>query len=364
MRILTSILVAALFWPLPAAMRVKELASIEGVRDNQLIGYGIVVGLAGTGDKRQTVFSIQTLTNMLDRMGVSVSPSALQVRNMAAVMITANLPPFAQPGTRIDITVAAVGDATTLQGGLLLLTPLRGADGQTYVVAQGAVVTGGFVAAKGGSSQTVNHPTVGRIPGGAIVEKAAPSLAPSSKIRLQLRQADFSTAARVVETVNKKFSIDGRPVAKAENSGLIVIETPAGFAGRPVEFVAELEALTVEADHIQKVVINERTGTIILGKDIHIAPVAILHGGLSVEIRTSFEVSQPPPLSPGKTAVVPQTVIDAKEEKAKSILLKQGGTVEDVVRALQAIGSTPRDIIAILQSLRAAGALEAEIEIL
>jgi len=365
MRLLLSILVLVLARPSQAAMRVKELASVEGVRENQLIGYGVVVGLAGTGDKRQTVFSVQTLTNMLDRMGVSVSPSALQVRNMAAVMLTANLPPFAQPGVRIDITVAAVGDSTNLQGGLLLLTPLRGADGQTYAVGQGSVVTGGFVAGKGGgNSQTVNHPTVGRVPGGAIVEKAAPSLAPSSKVRLQLRQADFSTAARVVETVNQHFSTDGRPVARAENSGLVVIDTPSSFAGRPVEFVAQLESLNVDADRIQKVIINERTGTITLGKEIHIAPVAILHGNLSVEIRTSFDVSQPQALSNGKTAVTPQTSVDAKEEKAKSISLKQGGTVEDVVRALQAIGSSPRDVIAILQSLRAAGALEAEIEVL
>jgi len=357
--------VALLADPLPAAMRVKELASVEGVRENQLIGYGVVVGLAGTGDKRQTVFSVQTLTNMLDRMGVTVSPAALQVRNMAAVMLTANLPPFAQPGVRIDITVAAIGDASNLQGGLLLLTPLRGADGQTYAVAQGAVVTGGFVAGKGGgASQTVNHPTVGRIPTGAIIEKAAPSLAPSSKVRLQLRSADFSTAARVVEAINKRFSIDGRPIAKAENSGLVVVDTPSPFSGRPVEFVAELESLTVDADRIQKVVINERTGTIILGKEIHIAPVAILHGALSVEIRTNFEVSQPQPLSTGKTAVVPQTSVDTNEEKAKSITLNKGGTVEDLVRALQAIGSSARDIIAILQSIRAAGALEAEIEVL
>ncbi|MEO8026425.1 MAG: flagellar basal body P-ring protein FlgI [Bryobacteraceae bacterium] len=347
-----------------AAMRVKELASLEGVRENQLIGYGIVVGLAGTGDKRQTVFSTQTLTNMLERMGVSVSPSALLVRNMAAVMITASLPAFSQPGLRIDLTVAAIGDATNLQGGLLLLAPLRGGDGQTYAVAQGAVVTGGFVAGRGGNSQTLNHPTVGRVPGGAIVEKAAPSVPPSSKVRLQLHQADFSTAARLVEVVNKKFAVDSRPVARAENPGLVVVETPASFAGRPVEFVAALESLTVEADRTSKVVINERTGTLILGKDVRIAPVAILHGSLSVEVRTNFDVSQPEPLSTGKTAVTTQTAVDVKEDKVKTISLKQGASVEDLVRSLQAIGSTPRDIIAILQGLKAAGALEAEIEVI
>lgn len=350
--------------PVEAAVRLKELASLEGVRENQLIGYGIVVGLAGTGDKRQTVFSIQTLTNMLARMGISVSPAALQVRNMAAVIVTANLPAFAQPGVRIDVTTAAIGDATNLQGGLLLLTPLRGADGQTYSVAQGAVVTGGFVAGKGGNSQTVNHPTVGRIPGGGIVEKVAPSVNPSSKLRLQLRQADFTTSARVVESINKRFSTDGRPVAKAENAGLVVVETPSSFIGRPVEFVAEIESLTIDADRLTKIVINERTGTLIMGKEVRISPVAILQGSLSVEIRTTLDVSQPAPLSPGRTAVTPQTAVDAREEKAKNVILKQGSTVEDLVRSLQAIGSTPRDIIAILQSLRVAGALEAEIEVI
>src|SRR5712671_846680 len=188
--------------------RLKDLVTLEGVRDNQLIGYGLVVGLAGTGDRQQTVFPTQSLTNLLERMGVSVPPTAIRVKNTAAVIVTATLPPFVRPGARIDVTSSSISDASNLQGGLLLLTPLRGADGQTYAVAQGAVVTGGFVAGKGGASQTVNHPTVGRIPGGAIVEKVAPSVNPSSKLRLQLRQADFTTSARVVESINKRFSTD------------------------------------------------------------------------------------------------------------------------------------------------------------
>ena len=343
------------------ATRLKEIAAVEGVRDNQLIGYGVVVGLNGTGDKRQTVFSAQALTNILRRMGVTVNPNAILVRNMAAVMVTATLPPFGQPGTRIDVTAAAVGDATNLQGGLLVLTPLQGPDGQVYAAAQGPVLTGGFVAGGAGNQQTLNHPTVGRIPEGAIIEKAPPTVAPTGKLRLQLRQADFTTAARIAEALNKHFPT---PVARAESSAAVSVEMPAEWSSRPVEFVAEIENLTIEADRRQKVVINERTGTIVLGKDVRIAPVAILHGALSVEVRTTFEVSQPAPLSRGETTTVPQVNVSSNEAQAKNVVLNQGATVEELVRALQAIGSTARDIIAVLQNMRAAGALAAEIEVI
>jgi flagellar P-ring protein precursor FlgI len=347
-----------------AATRLKDLVSVEGVRDNQLIGYGLVVGLAGTGDRRQTMFSAQSLTNMLERMGVSVPATAIRVNNTAAVMVTAILPAFAQPGTRIDSTVAAIGDCTNLQGGILVLTSLRGSDGQVYAVAQGPVVTGGFSAGRAGSSQTVNHPTVGRAPSGAIVEKAAPSLTPRGAVRLQLRRSDFTTSARIVEAVNREFKAD-TPPARAESAGLVSIKIPPEFASRATEFVAELENLTVDADLPARVIINERTGTIVLGKDVRIAPVAILHGNLSVEIQTTYTISQPGALaSQGTTQVVPQTTTAAKEEKARNILLKQGATVEDLVRALAAIGSTPRDVIAILQNLHGAGALEADVEVI
>ncbi len=344
----------------PAATRLKDLVAIEGVRDNQLMGYGLVVGLNGTGDKRQTVFSAQSLTNLLARMGISVSPSAILVRNTAAVLVTANLPPFAQNGTRIDISVSAIGDAGNLQGGVLVLTPLKGADGQVYAVGQGSVVTGGFVAGKGGASQTLNHPTSGRIPNGAIVEKASPSVIPAARIRLQLRQADFTTSARISEAINHKFNAS----AHAESSGIVNVDTPTDFKTRTVEFVAELESVMVEADRAARIVINERTGTIVIGKEVRIAPVSILHGGLTVEIQTSLAVSQPEPLSGGKTAVTPDVKVVAKEEKARNIVLKQGASVEELVQAMIAIGSTPRDIIAILQNLRAAGALEAELEVI
>ncbi len=347
-----------------AGTRLREVASLEGVRDNQLMGYGVLVGLNGTGDKRQTVFSAQALTNILQRMGVTVQPSAIQVRNIAAVMVTASLPPFAQPGTKIDVTAAAIGDATNLQGGLLLMTSLKAADGQVYAVAQGPIVTGGFVAGRGGNTQTVNHPTVGRLPGGALVERAPPSIAPSSHIKLQLRQADFTTAARVTDALNRRFSTAGLPVAKAESSAVVVVDIPSTYLSRPVEFIAEMENLTVEAAHADKIVINERTGTIVLGKDVRISPVAIMHGALSVEIQTTFNVAQPEPLSSGQTVVAPQITVGSRESKAQNVLLKDGATVEELVRALQAIGSTARDVIAILQSMRSSGALQAEIEVI
>jgi flagellar P-ring protein precursor FlgI len=358
---LLSLLIISSAWA--DGTRVKDIASIEGVRDNQLMGYGIVVGLNGTGDKQQTLFSNQALANLLKRMGVTVDPAAMQVHNMAAVMVTATLPPFAQPGTKIDVIVAAMGDAKGLQGGLLLLTPLRGPDGQIYAAAQGPVITGGFAAGGGGNTTTVNHPTTGRTPDGAIVERTPPSIPPSSRVKLQLRQADFTTAARVAEAINKRFANGGQVVARAESPALIVIEVPTSFAATPVEFVAEMERLTLDVDRAAKIVINERTGTIIMGKDVKISPVAIMHGALSVEVRTALAVSQPNPLAAGTTQVVPQTTVSATESKAKNIVLQKGTTVEELVRALQAIGSTPRDIIAILQSMRSAGALDAEIEV-
>ena len=349
--------------PLLPAARLKDLVSIEGVRDNQLIGYGLVAGLAGKGDSRQTLFSTQSLANLLERMGVSVVATQIQAKNIAAVMVTATLPPFAQAGMHIDITAAAVGDASTLQGGVLLLTSLRGADGQVYATAQGPIMTGGFSAGRGGTSATVNHPTVGRAPNGATVERPAPSVEPKGTVRLQVRQSDFTTTSHIVEAVNHKFGAE-KPVAHAENSGLVSVAVPPEYVARTTEFISELENLAVEADRPARVVINERTGTIVLGKEVRVAPVAILHGTLSVEVQTTMQVSQPNALSQGTTEVVPQTNVSAKEEKARNVVLKQGATIEELVRALASIGSTPRDVIAILQNLRAAGALEAEIEVI
>jgi len=342
------------------ATRLKDLVALEGVRENQLMGYGLVVGLAGTGDRRQTVFTAQSLTNMLDRMGLTVAPTAIQVKNTAAVVVTATLPPFAQPGSRIDTTVAAIGDAPSLQGGILLMTGLKGADGQTYAVAQGPTVLGGYTASATGTSRTVNHPTVGRIPNGAIVERAAPSTTNTGDLRLQLHHADFSTAARISQALNRRFGA----VAHAENAAVVVVAPPEPFRKSIPEFVAEIESLAIEPDHAGRIVINERTGTIVMGKEIHIAPMAIMQGNLTVEIQTTLTVSQPNGLSSGTTQVVPQTDVKAKEDPAKNLVLNQGATVEELVRALASIGSAPRDIIAILQSLKAAGAIEAELEVI
>ncbi len=363
--ILVLVLALAALPSASAATRLKELVALGGVRDNQLIGYGLVVGLAQTGDRQQTLFSAQSLTNLLERMGLTVNPTAITVKNTAAVMVTATLPPFAQPGSRIDATAAAMGDAQNLQGGILLLTALRGADGQIYAVAQGPVVTGGFVAGRGGgNSQTVNHPTVGRVPAGAIIEVPAPSVIPTTRVQLQLHDADFTTSSRIAEAVNKKFAPTGTPLAKAENSALVTVTIPPDYAGRSTEFISALEMLPIDADRPARVVINERTGTIVMGGDVRVSPVAIMHGNLTLQIQTSYAVSQPNPLAGGQTAVVPQVSVGAKEEKSRNVVLKEGATIEELVRALAAIGSTPRDIIAILQNLRAAGALEAELDVI
>lgn len=350
--------------PLLGATRLKELVSLEGVRDNQLVGYGLVVGLAGTGDRRQTMFSAQSLANMLQRMGVEVPGQSLRVNNMAAVMVTGTLPPYAQPGTRIDVTASAIGDASNLQGGMLLMTSMRGPDGQVYSVAQGPVVTGGFIAGRGGTTQTVNHPTVGRVPNGAIVERGSPSVVLGNEVRLQLRAADFTTSARVAAAVNQHFAGAGPAVARAENAGLVRVAIPAAFAARPTEFVAELEVLTVEADRIAKVVVNERTGTITMGRDVRILPTAVMHGNLTVQIETTFEVSQPAPFSTGTTQITPKIGVGVKEEPSRNLVLKNGASVEELVRALSSIGATPRDVIAILQNLKNAGALQAELEVI
>ncbi|HTW66630.1 MAG TPA: flagellar basal body P-ring protein FlgI [Bryobacteraceae bacterium] len=345
--------------------RLKELVSLEGVRENQLIGYGMVVGLKGTGDRQLTIFTAQSLANMLQQMGVTVNPTLILVKNVASVMVTATLPPFAQSGMKIDATVAAIGDSASLQGGLLLMTSLRGIDGQVYSIAQGPVVTGSFIAGGAGTSQTLNHPTVGRIPSGAIVERPSPAVEPTKQLRLQLHEADYTTAARIADVVNSHFTTDTpAAIAHADNSGMVSVAIPAKFSTHTAEFIAQIEALTVQTDRPSKVVINERTGTIVMGKEVRVSPVAIMHGDLSVQIQTTYDVSQPGPLSNGTTQVTPQVSVGVKEEKARNVVLKEGATVEELVRALSSIGATPRDVIAILQSLSAAGALESEIEVI
>jgi len=346
--------------PACAGTRLKELVSLEGVRDNQLMGYGLVVGLAGTGDRQQTLFPAQSLANLLERMGLTTSAVSIQVKDTAAVMVTATLPPYAGPGNRIDVTIAAMGDSSSLQGGVLLMTGLKGPDGQVYAVAQGPTVLGGFVAGRGANVRVVNHPTVARIPNGAIVERGAPSLTLGNLLHLQLRRADFTTAAHVVDVLNKRFGA----IARAENAGLIDVRLPSEYGGNATGFVADMEQLTVETDRRAQIVVNERTGTIVMGKDVQIAPVTMMQGDLTVEIQTSYNVSQPNPLSSGKTQVTPTTNLNVQQEKARNVMLNKGATVEELVRGLTAIGSTPRDIISILQNLKDAGALDAELKVI
>ncbi|MCL4784948.1 MAG: flagellar basal body P-ring protein FlgI [Bryobacterales bacterium] len=364
---------AALAWfllwgtvPAAKATRIKELAQIEGIRDNQLIGYGLVVGLAGTGDGVQTQFTVQTLRNMLDRMGISLPPAMLRVTNTAAVMITGTLAPFAQPGSKLDVTVSAMGDASNLQGGVLLLTPLRGVNGEIYAVAQGPMSTGGFVAGRQaqGNATTRNHPTTARIPNGAIVERAAPSVMPGKEVRLQLRTSDFTNAARIVEAINAKFPDAASPLAVARNAGLVAVRAPEDAPGGMAGFIAALEALEIDAEQRAGIVVNERTGTVIVGSQVKVAPVVMMHGSLSIEVQTRYDVSQPAPFAKGETKVVPEVNVQVREEEARSVSLKDGATVDDLVRALNTIGVTPRDIIAILQSLKAAGALDVDLQVI
>jgi len=362
--LLPALAIAATDNPAGKGIRLKELVSIEGVRPNQLIGYGLVVGLKGTGDRQQTLFSAQSLANMLQRMGVSVPSAAILVKNTAAVMVTATLPPFAQPGATLDATAAAMGDAANLQGGILLLTMLRAANGDVYATAQGPVLTGGFVAGNGQTNQTVNHPTVGKILSGTIVEHAAPAPAFGKTIHLQLHDADFTTAERIEDALNQTFGA-GAIIAHAENSALISVALPPNYSNRAPEFIADLERVVVTPDVIARVVINERTGTVTLGQGVHIAPVAIMHGNLSVEIQTTYTPSQPGAFSQGgSTQMVPDTQVAVKEDRSHNVILQDGATVEELVKSLNAIGSTPRDVIDILQNLRAAGALSAEVDVI
>jgi flagellar P-ring protein precursor FlgI len=345
---------------------IRDVASVEGVRDNSLIGYGLVVGLKGTGDKQQTFFTVQTLASVLARMGVeipsTVLQSTVQVKNVAAVFVTATLPPFEPPGMRLDVTVSSVGDARSLEGGLLLLTPLYAADGQVYAAAQGPVVVGGYAAGSGTNSKQVNHPTVGRVPAGATIERdSSLDLAKLPRLSLLLNDADFATAQRVAAVINHELSAQA---ATAIDSRRVEIRAPVGQPSDVPALLARIENLEVEVRRRAKVVVNERTGTVVLGKDVHLGAVSILHGNFSIEVTTAYAVSQPNPLAAGQTEVVPQTKVNAAEAPARNIELSEGASVEQLVTRLQAIGATARDVVSILQAIHAAGALEAELEVI
>ena len=346
--------------------RVKDVATIEGIRDNQLVGYGLVVGLHGTGDSSQTVFPAQTLISALERMGVTVpqtgsnSASNMQVKNMAGVFVVATLPPFSRPGYKMDITVSSAGDARSLEGGILLMTPLYGPDGQVYAQAQGALVLGGYMATGGGSSKQVNHPTTARIPGGALVERPVVfDLKQMRTVSVVLNDADFHTAERMSAAIDLAL---GSARAHAVDSRRVEIQAA------PEEDVAVLldriEAVEFEVYPRARVVVNERTGTVVIGGTVRLQPVSILHGGLSVNVISETMVSQPNSLSSGSTQVVQQTTVQAVDKPVNRIDLKEGATVEDLVQELQRTGAGARDVISILQAMKEAGALEADLEVL
>lgn len=348
---------------LSEAARIKDLTNLQGVRENQLIGYGIVIGLAGTGDSSTNIFfSIQTITSMLKKLGLTVPNSeidGLKFKNMATVMVTANLPPFARPGNRIDVLVSSLGDAKSLQGGTLLLTPLKAPNGEVYAVAQGPISIGGFAAGRAARGVQKNHLTVGRIVSGALVEKDIPSNFEKKKsFRLALSQPDFTTANRIANSINNHFKTHA---AFPKDAGTVDITVPEKFQGNIVKFIASLENLSVSPDTAARIIIDERTGTIVIGKDVRISTVAVSHGSLTIQIKEEPVVVQPEPLSRGETAIVPRTRLTVEEGEDRLLVVPQGTSIGEVIAALNAIGVTPRDLIAILQAIKAAGALHAEL---
>ena len=342
------------------AERIKDIASLEGSRENQLIGYGLVVGLNGTGDKG--LATMQSITNMLARMGVTVGAKDIQAKNAAAVIVTATLPPFPKPGLRVDALVSALGDAKNLQGGTLLLTPLKGPDQKVYGLGQGPLSLGGFSASSGGTGVQKNHPTAGRIPNGVIIERGMDiALKTGDEIKIFLHDPDFTTAFQISQTINSRLGA----LAEAVDPSTIKVRVPEDFLGGLMGFITQIESLEIALDGPVKVVINERTGTVVMGDRVRLSPVAISHGSLTIEVSTEYKVSQPGPFAPQKaeTVVVPQTKMDVKEQKASLVELS-GVTLGEVVRALNSLGVTPRDLIAILQALKSAGSLKVDLEIL
>ena len=347
------------------AVRIKDITDIKGVRENHLVGYGLVVGLEGTGDSDDSLFTIQSLASLLEKMGVTVQPEDIEdVENVAAVMVTTNLPPFAGLGSRIDVLVSSIGDAENLQGGTLLFTPLKGADGKVYAIAQGPVSTGGFaVSGNSGDQVQKNFPTVGRVVGGALVEKEIHSdFNQKDSLTLALHEPDFTTASRVAQAINRAFYSQ---LAQTDNAGSIRVSVPENYLGNTVQFVTMIESLGVTPDMVSKVVVNERTGTVVMGENVRIATVGIAHGNLSIQIDESQDVSQPLPFSRGgRTVVTPESEIVVEEGKNPIFLVESGVSIGEVVKALNALGVSPRDLIAIFQALKAAGALQAELEII
>lgn len=348
--------------------RIKDLATLHGVRNNQLIGYGLVTGLNGTGDDlTKSVFTLQAIYNMMTRQGITLSPDTLddiKLKNVAAVMAIATLPPFAETGSTVDVQISSMGDAKSLAGGTLLMTPLKGPDNEIYAVAQGPLTIGAF--SFGGKAAQVqkNHPTAGRIAAGAIVEKRVPmALGENGVLSYQLRDADFTTAANLAETVNTRF---GMGLAAAASPGTVKIQIPDLYSDNLINFIAEVEVLNVQTDTPARVVVNERTGTVVMGQDVKLSTVAVSHGNLSLIIEESYDVSQPRPFGQGQTVVTPETDLEVEEESGELVVLEMedGVSIGEIANALNAIGATPRDLIAIFQAIKASGSLHGELIIL
>ncbi|MBL3593131.1 MAG: flagellar basal body P-ring protein FlgI [Synergistaceae bacterium] len=360
-------LILALLWPLPLwaagispQVRLKDLASIEGARSNQLVGMGLVVGLQGTGDRGDLV--LRMMQNMVNQFGIAIDADGLRSRNAAVVSVTVDLPPFARPGQAIDARVSAMGDAKSLEGGVLLQTPLRAANGAVYAAVQGPVLVGGFSAGGQAASVEKNVTTTGRIAGGVLVEREVPTgfTGPGGTISLLLNQPDFTTARRMADAVNGRFGAVARP----SDAGRVEVSLPPAYASNPSVFVAELEALSVQPDMVARVVVNERTGTVVMGGNVRIGTVAVAHGNLTVQVVEQPEVVQPQPFGQGQTAVVPRTGVAAQEGGGQLVTVPQAGTVDELVEALNGVGASPRDMIAILQAIDRAGALHGRLEVM
>ena len=344
---------------------VRDITSVQGVRDNMLVGYGLVVGLAGTGDRQQTIFTVQTLANAMQKMGVLISPGAVVVKNIASVFITASLPPFARPGAKLDVTVSSVGDAKSLEGGVLLMSALHGPDGQIYAEAQGPLVLGGYSAGSGANGKQVNATTVGLIPDGAIIERdSSVDLSGFKTVSLLLRNPDFTTAAAIADAVNVEFR---KPVALALDSSRVDVNVADASAQSVPILISRVQNLMLKVHTPAKIIVNERTGTIVMGGDVKLSPVSVIHGSLSIQVVTRYEVSQPlvAPLkgNAGQPIVVPETTVNVNDAPAQSMRLDEGANVEELVSGLHAIGTTARDVVAILQAIKAEGGMQADLEV-
>jgi len=341
---------------------IRDVTQIAGVRDNQLVGYGLAIGLKNTGDTQQTFFTVQTLANSLQRMGVQISPGVVVVKNVAAVFVTATLPAFARPGMKVDVTVSSVGDAKSIVGGVLLLTALRAANGEVYAEAQGPLVIGGYSEGAAGNSRSVNHPTVGRIADGATVERdAAVDLSRFRTVSLLLLNSDFTAARDVADVINKEF---GKPIANAIDSRRIDVDVAASGAPSVPILISRVQNLSISFRSPAKVVVNERTGTIVMGGDVRLSPVSVIHGSLTIDVETAHVIVQPAPFSGGKAEPVTETKLAVNDAPAQSIELEEGANVDELIKGLHAIGATSHDIISILQAIKAAGGLDADLEVI